>query len=78
MLVGECQGEVEHPEFGRWLAGKAIGQILATSVALITGEAHRAYATALVMKDHQVLLLNSMAKAKARQMKFGPVFSFKK
>lgn len=73
LLVGECQEGVGQAEFGRWMAEKTVGQILATPEALITGEAHRAYATAMVMKDHQVLLLSRMAKAQARRMKFWPV-----
>jgi nickel-dependent lactate racemase len=77
LLVGECREGVGQPEFGRWMAEKAIGQMLATPEALITGEAHRAYATALVMKGHQVLLMSRMAKAQSRRNKFRPVSSFK-
>lgn len=70
LLVGECREGIGQDEFGHWMERYSVKDILATPEEQITAEAHRAYATALVMEKCEVLLISSIEKFKAEELKF--------
>jgi nickel-dependent lactate racemase len=70
VLVGECSQGVGQKSFGEWMARYSIPEILAMPESSITAEAHRAYATALVMQRCQVAVVSSLEAAELEGMKF--------
>jgi len=70
VLIGECREGVGQNEFGHWMERYSVREILATPEESITAEAHRAYATALVMDKCEVVLISSIEKFKAEDLKF--------
>ncbi len=70
VLVGQCREGIGQDGFGHWMERHSIKEILATPEENITAEAHRAYATALVMDKCEVLLISSIEKTKAEELKF--------
>jgi nickel-dependent lactate racemase len=73
LLVGECREGVGQEGFGHWMKENTINNILATPEGMITGEGHRAYATAMVMRERRILLLSRLSARQASRMKFRPV-----
>ena len=72
VLVGECPEGVGQAGFGRWMERYSVDQILAMPEERITAEAHRAYATAGVMKHCRVAVVSSMDPVKLAKMGFLP------
>jgi nickel-dependent lactate racemase len=70
VLVGECREGVGQDGFGHWMERYSIKEILSTPEENITAEAHRAFATALVMDKCEVLLISSIEKSKTQELKF--------
>jgi nickel-dependent lactate racemase len=69
-LVGQCREGIGQDGFGQWMERYSIKEILSTPEENITAEAHRAYATALVMDKCEVLLVSSIEKSKTQDLKF--------
>jgi nickel-dependent lactate racemase len=70
VLVGECREGIGQEGFGRWLERYSIKEILSTPEDKITDEAHRAYATAIIMEKCEVVLVSTIEKFKAEELKF--------
>jgi len=70
VLVGQCPEGVGQKEFGRWMRKYPAAEIIQTPQDQITAEAHRAYATALVMKKCRVCLVSGMDPALVEKMQF--------
>jgi nickel-dependent lactate racemase len=70
VLVGQCPEGVGQKDFGRWMKKYPAAEIIQTPQDQITAEAHRAYATALVMKKCRVCLVSGMDPALVEKMQF--------
>lgn len=70
VLVGQCREGIGQDGFGHWMERYSIKEILSTPEENIPAEAHRAYATALVMEKCEVVLISSIEKFKAEELKF--------
>lgn len=70
VLVGQCPEGAGQLDFGRWMRDYSAAEILQTPPEKITAEAHRAYATALVMKKCRVCLVSGMDPALVEKMQF--------
>lgn len=70
VLVGECGEGVGQKAFGEWMARYSVEEILAMTEDSIAAEAHRAYATAMVMEGCEVAVVSSMEAGQLAAMKF--------
>lgn len=70
VLVGQCPEGAGQLDFARWMRDYSAAEILQTPRDQITAEAHRAYATALVMKKCRVCLVSGMDPALVEKMQF--------
>lgn len=70
VLVGRCGEGVGQKAFGEWMARYSTNEILAMSEESISAEAHRAYATAMVMEGCEVAVVCSMDAGQLASMKF--------
>ncbi|MBI4727685.1 nickel-dependent lactate racemase [candidate division TA06 bacterium] len=70
VLVGHCPEGAGQIDFGRWMRDFSAAEILQTPQDQITAEAHRAYATALVMKKCRVCLVSGMDPTLVEKMQF--------
>ncbi len=70
VLVGQCREGVGQKAFGEWMARYTVEEILAMPEESIAAEAHRAYATAMVMEGCEVAVVSSMEAGQLAAMKF--------
>jgi nickel-dependent lactate racemase len=70
VLVGECGEGVGQKAFGEWMARYSVEDILAMPEESISAEAHRAYATAMVMEGCEVAVVSSIKEGELASMKF--------
>lgn len=70
VLVGECGEGLGQRAFGEWMARYSVEEILAMPEESIAAEAHRAYATAMVMEGCEVAVVSSMRVGELAAMKF--------
>jgi len=70
VLVGRCREGVGQEQFGQWLKQYTVAEILAMPEEGIVSEAHRAYATALVLERNEVCLVSDLEPAEAARMRF--------
>jgi nickel-dependent lactate racemase len=70
VLVGHCTEGLGQEEFAHFLEYHTLKEILDSPPEALTSEAHRAYATALVMEKCEVVLVSSIEQPKAEALKF--------
>jgi len=70
VLVGRCGEGVGQKRFGEWMRKYSVAEILSMPEDSITAEAHRAYATALVMERCEVAVVSDMDPDELAGMKF--------
>jgi len=70
VLVGQCREGIGQEEFGRWMERYTTNEILSMTEDEITSEAHRAYASARVMAQCQVIVVSDMDPELLGRMKF--------
>jgi nickel-dependent lactate racemase len=70
VLLGRCTEGLGQEDFAHFLEYHTLREILDSPPEALTSEAHRAYATALVMEKCEVLLISSIEQPKAEAMKF--------
>lgn len=70
VLVGRCGEGVGQRAFGEWMSRHNAAEILSMPESSITAEAHRAYATAMVMEQCRVAVVSGMDPGELARMKF--------
>lgn len=70
VLVGRCPEGVGQEVFGQWMERYSLSEILSMPESGIASEAHRAYASARVMNQCEVIVVSDMDPQRLGRMKF--------